>query len=132
MENERLDEQQLRSMSTSELVRLALGEARLLARAEILHAKQELKQELKAAKTSGILIGAGGGALLCAVAVFLVAVALAIPISEPLAVALVGGVVLLAGGGAVLTGIKTLPRKPLPMTQERLKRDVAIARERLT
>lgn len=132
MENERLDEQQLRSMSTSELVRMALGEARLLARAEVLHAKQELKAEVKAAKGSGILIGAGGAAVLCAVAVLLVALSLLFPISEPLAVALVGGVVLVVGGGALLAGVRKLPRQPLPKTQERLKRDVAIARERLS
>ena len=132
MESERLDEQQLRTLPTSELVRLALEEARLLARAEILHAKQELKGELKSAKASGILIGAGGAFALCSIAVLLVALALAIPIAEPLAVALVGVVALLAGGGMTLVGVRKLPRQPLPKTQERLKRDMAIARERLS
>ncbi|HYV46380.1 MAG TPA: phage holin family protein [Myxococcaceae bacterium] len=132
MDSERLDEQQLRSMSTSELVRLALGEARLLARAEVLHAKEEIRGELKAAKMSGILIGAGGAAALCAISVLLVALALLFPIVEPLAVALVGVVVLVLGGGLALAGVRKLPRQPLPKTQERLKRDVAIAREQLT
>lgn len=132
MDSERLDEQQLRTMSTSELVRLALEEAKLLARAEVLHAKQEVKAELKAAKMSGILIGAGSAAALCSVAVLLVALALLFPISEPLAVALVGAVVLVLGGGLALWGVRKLPRQPLPKTQERLKRDVAIARERLS
>jgi len=132
VDSERLDEQQLRSMSTSELVRLALGEARLLARAEVLHAKEEIRGELKAAKMSGILIGAGGAAALCAISVLLVALALLFPIVEPLAVALVGVVVLVLGGGLALAGVRKLPRQPLPKTQERLKRDVAIAREQLT
>lgn len=132
MDSEQLDEEQLRSMPTSELVRLALEEARLLARAEVLHAKQELKGELKAAKVSGILIGAGSAAVLCAVSVLLVALALLFPISEPLAVAIVGAAVLVLGGGLALAGVRKLPRKPLPKTQERLKRDVAIARERLS
>jgi hypothetical protein len=132
VENERLDEQQLRSMTTSELVRLALEEARLLARAEILHAKQELKAEVKSAKVAGILIGAGGATLLCAIAVLLVALGLLIPLALPLAVGLVGAVVLVLGGGAVLVGWKKLPHRPLSRTQERLKRDVAIARERLS
>lgn len=132
MDSERLDEQQLRSMPTSELVRLALEEAQLLARAEVLHAKQELKAELKAAKVSGILIGAGSAAALCAVAVLLVALALLFPISEPLAVAIVGAAVLVVGGSLALAGVRKLPRKPLPKTQERLKRDVAIAREQLS
>jgi putative superfamily III holin-X len=132
VDSERLDEEQLRSMSTSELVRLALEEAQLLARAEVLHAKQELKAELKAAKVSGILIGAGSAAALCAVAVLLVALALLFPISEPLAVAIVGAGVLVVGGGLALAGVRKLPRQPLPKTQERLKRDVAIARERLS
>ena len=132
MDSERLDEQQLRSMSTSELVRLALGEAQLLARAEVLHAKEEIRGELKAAKASGILIGAGSAAALCAVAVLLVALGLLIPLAEPLAVALVGVAVLVVSGGLALAGVRKLPRKPLPKTQERLKRDVAIARERLS
>jgi len=132
VDSERLDEQQLRSMSTSELVRLALGEARLLARAEVLHAKEEIRGELKAAKMSGILIGAGSSAALCAISVLLVALALLFPIAEPLAVAVVGVVVLVMGGGLVLAGMRKLPRQPLPKTQERLKRDVAIARERLS
>jgi len=132
VDSEQLDEQQLRSMPTSELVRLALEEAQLLARAEVLHAKQELKAEVKAAKTSGILLGAGAAAALCALAVLLVALALLFPIREPLAVGLVGAVVLVVGGTMVLAGVRKLPRQPLPKTQERLKRDLAIARERLT
>jgi hypothetical protein len=132
VDSERLDEQQLRSMSTSELVRLALGEAQLLAKAEVLHAKEELRAEVKASKVSGILIGAGGAAALCAISVLLVALALLFPISEPLAVSLVGAAVLVVGGGLALAGVRKIPRKPLPKTQERLKRDVAIARERLS
>lgn len=132
MDSERLDEEQLRSMSTSELVRLALGEAKLLARAEVLHAKQELKAEVRAAKASAILLGAGGAAALCAISVLLVALALLFPISEPLAVAIVGAAVLVLGGGLALIGVRKIPRQPLPKTQERLKRDVAIARERLS
>jgi hypothetical protein len=132
VDSEHLDEQQLRTMPTSELVRLALEEAQLLARAEVLHAKEELRAELKSAKASGILIGAGGVAALCAISVLLVALGLLIPISEPLAVALVGVAVLVVGGGLALAGVRKIPRKPLPKTQERLKRDVAIARERLS
>ena len=62
----------------------------------------------------------------------LVALALLFPIAEPLAVALVGAVVLVVGGGMALAGVRKLPRQPLPKTQERLKRDVSIARERLS
>lgn len=135
MDSERLDEQQLRSMPISELVRRALEEAQILARAEVLHAKEELRQELKAAKVSGILLGAGGALALCMVSVFLVALALLFatgPSSEPLAVALVGVAVLVVAGALGLVGYRKLPRKPFPRTQERLKRDMAIARERLT
>ncbi|HEY8210767.1 MAG TPA: phage holin family protein [Myxococcaceae bacterium] len=135
MDSERLDEEQLRSMPISELVRRALEEAQILARAEILHAKQELKQELKAAKVSAILIGIGGALGLCTISVFLVALALLFatgPGSEPLAVLLVGVAVLVVAGALGLVGYKKIPRKPFPRTQERLKRDVAIARERLS
>src|SRR4051794_27880239 len=59
LESERLERTQLETLSTSELIRHALSETRLLVKAEVMHAKKELKQELQAAKTAGIFLGAG-------------------------------------------------------------------------
>jgi len=54
---QRLDEAQLRNMSTVELVRHAFVEMKLLIRAEALHARTELKEELGEARTAGIVLG---------------------------------------------------------------------------
>jgi Flp pilus assembly protein TadB len=129
LESERLERRQLESLSTAELVRHAIEEARLLARAEVLHAKKELGEELKAARTAGILLGAGGVLGLVGLAALFVALGLAL--AQGLGVLLVGIVLLLLAGGLAFAGSKRLPKKPLPHTQERLKTDLTRTRETL-
>jgi ABC-type multidrug transport system fused ATPase/permease subunit len=131
LESERLERGQLESLSTAELIRHAIEEARLLARAEVLHAKKELREELKAARTSGILLGAGGVLALLSLAALFVAAGLALPVAQWLGVLLVGVFLLLLGGGLAFAGYKRLPKKPLSHTQERLKTDIARTRETL-
>lgn len=131
LESERLERRQLESLSTAELIRHAIEEARLLARAEVLHAKKELQGELKAAKTAGILLGAGAVLGLVALTALFVAVGLVLPVAEWLGVLLVGVALLLLAGGLAFAGVKRLPKKPLPHTQERLKEDITRTRETL-
>ncbi|HYO56134.1 phage holin family protein [Archangium sp.] len=131
LESERLERRQLESLSTAELIRHAVEEARLLARAEVLHAKKELRQELKAVRTSGILLGAGGVLGLLGLAALLVTVGLALPLAQWLGVLLVGVLLLLLSGGLAFAGYKRVPKKPLPHTQERLKTDITRTREAL-
>ncbi len=126
-----LDEAELRAMSTGELVRHAIEEARLLARAEVLYAKQELKGELKAAKMAGIFLGAALALALSGLAVLLATIAVALPMAEWLSFLIVGLVILAAAGGLAFFGVKQLPKKPLPKTQERLKKDFVLTREQL-
>lgn len=126
-----LDEAQLRDMSTGELVRHAIEEARLLARAEVLHARQELREELAAAKVGGILLGAALVVGLCGLSVLFAVIAVALPISEWLAFLLVGVGLLLIAGICAAIGVKNLPKKPLPKTQERLKLDLSLTKEEL-
>ncbi len=134
-ESERLERRQLESLSTAELIRHAIEEARLLARAEVLHAKKEMQEELKSARSSGILLGAGAVLGLMALAALLVTVglALAVPLGDKewLGVLLVGAFLLLLSGGLAFAGYKRLPKKPLPHTQDRLKTDIARTRETL-
>ena len=129
--DERLDETQVRELSTVELVRRALDETRLLARAEVLHAKQELKEELRAAKASGILLGAGLTLGLCGLTILFVAIVVALPIAEWASALIVGGALILLAAALALAGVKRLPKKPLEHTQERLKEDVTLTREQL-
>jgi hypothetical protein len=131
LESERLERRQLESLSTAELIRHAIEEARLLARAEVLHAKKELQGELKAARTAGILLGAGAVLGLVALTALFVAVGLVLPVAEWLGVLLVGVALLLLAGGMAFAGVKRLPKKPLPHTQERLKEDITRTRETL-
>lgn len=130
-ESERLERSQLETLSTAELVRLALSETRLLVKAELLHAKKELREEVMAARVSGILLGVGFTLALCGLAALFVAIGLALPLSAWLGVLLVGVAMLLIAGGLAFAGIKRLPKKPLPHTQERLKLGFDMARETL-
>jgi uncharacterized membrane protein len=131
LESERLERSQLESLSTAELIRHALAETRLLVKAEVLHAKKELREELKAAKTAGIFLGAGAVLALAALPVLFVALGLALPLGEALGVLLVGVLLLAVGGLLLFLGIKRVPKKPLPHTQERLKMDYQLTRETL-
>lgn len=131
LESERLERSQLETLSTPELIRHALSETRLLVRAEVLHAKKELKQELQAAKMAGIFLGAGAVLALTSLAVLFVALGLAIPVVAALGVAIVGVVLLALAGLLLFLGSKRLPKKPLGHTQERLKTDLQLTRETL-
>jgi uncharacterized membrane protein YqjE len=131
LESERLERSQLETLSTAELIKHAFAEAKLLVKAEVLHAKKELREEIKAARTSGILIGAAITLVLCGLAALFVAIGLALPVTDWLGVLLAGVVILLIAGGLAWLGVKKLPRKPLPHTQERLKTDFELARETL-
>lgn len=131
LESERLERSQLETLSTAELIRHALTETRLLVRAEVMHAKKELRDELKAARTAGILIGAGAVLALSSLAALFVALGLALPLGEALGVLLVGVGLLLVAGILLAVGVKRLPKKPLPHTQERLKMDYQLTRETL-
>jgi 4-hydroxybenzoate polyprenyltransferase len=128
---QRLDEQELRSKSTAELIRHALEEAKLLAKAEVIHAKQEMKEELKGLKLFAILTGISVALGLCALSALFVALGLLIPLPASGGVAVVGAGLLVIAALVALVGWRKLPKKPLPRTQERLRQDYAVTRERL-
>lgn len=129
--NERMDAERLRAMSTAELVRTALDEARMLARAEVLHAKAELRDELRRAKISGILFGAAMPLALAGLTLLFASLALALPLSAPLGALVVGLALLLIAGALGFAGAKKVPKKPMQHTQSRLKDDLALTREQL-
>jgi len=127
----RLDEAQLQNMSTVELVRHAVTEMKLLVRAEMLHARAELREELREARNAGILLGAAIFLAPAGLAVALMAIVLGLP-SEPWISALVLGLVVLALAGLlVFLAVKKLPKAPLARTRDRLKLDWLLTREEL-
>ena len=123
------DQEQLRHMSTAELVKHAVEEAKLMAKAEILHAKQELREEIADAKRSGIFLGAAMVLALCGLSALFVALGIALPGAPGYGVAIVGAVQLVAAGVLGFTGMKKLPKKPLNRTLDRIKTDIEITRE---
>ena len=128
---QRLDEAQLRNMSTVELVRHAFLEMKLLIRAEALHARTELKEELEEARTTGILLG---GALFLApagLAVALMAIVLALPEPRWVPALVLGLAVLALAVLLALFAVKRLPKRPLARTRDRLKLDWMLSREEL-
>ncbi len=121
-------EPDLSALSTAELIRHAVNEAKLLARAEVLHAKQELKEELRAAKRTLIFAGVAAVTGFTGLVLLFVALALALPLALPLGAVVVAAALFLIAGGTAFVAYKSAPKKPMPRTQARLKQDVRIAR----
>lgn len=128
---QRLDEAQLRNMSTVELVRQAMTEMKLLVRAELLHARTELQQELREARNAGILLGAAIFLAPAGLAIALLAIVFALPTAQWLWALVLGALVLVLAGLLVFLAVKKLPRRPLARTRDRLKLDWMLTREEL-
>lgn len=123
------DQEQLRQMSTAELVRHAVDEARLLVKAEVLYAKKELREELAQAKRSGIFAGAALVLALTGLSSVFVALGIALPGAPGWGVAIVAAVQLIAAGALAYFGFKKLPKKPMKATIDRIKTDIEVTRE---
>lgn len=120
-----------RERSTSDLIRHALEEAKLLARAEVMHAKLELRGELKAASRAGMALGAAATLGMVGLTLIFATIALALPLAGWLGMLIVSVVVLIGAAVAGLVGFKKLPKQPLARTRARLLDDVTMAREHL-
>lgn len=120
-----------KDLPTNELVRRAMSEARLLAKAELLHAKVELAQEVKAARASGIFVGGGAALALVGLAMLFVAGAAA------LGLPMWAGALIAAGVAFVLAAVlgaiawTKLPKKPMRHTMERLSMDLEELRQHI-
>ena len=120
-----------RSRSTSELIRQALTEAKLLARAEVTVAEMEAKAALTRGKAAGIAMGTAAVLALCGLALLFVTVALALPLPDWAGALVVGLSLLVFAGIAAAVGAKAFPKKPMQRTRERVVEDLTLARERL-
>ena len=128
---ERFDELRLREMKTTELLRHAVEEARLLARAEVLHAKEELRDELKGARRAGIFLGIAAVAALCALFLLLAALAVALPWADWVGLVVVGVICLFGALACAVLAKARVPRRPMSRTRQRLRHDVTLTREQL-
>lgn len=117
--------------STPELVKEALKDARLLVRTEVLHAREEVKDDLRRASAGAAWFG--GGLFLALVGLNALAdgLAAALPLSRPWAYLAVGLLLVGLAAGALWNGRKKLPSAPLEHTQRRLKKDGLLLRARV-
>ena len=123
-------EARLREMSTPELIRHAVDEARGLMQAELSQARDDLRQELATARRTAVVLGAAALCSVCALSALAVSVGLSLPVRQAPGVALVGGVLALGAGACAFWGVKKFPRAPLAHTRDRLKDDWKLTRER--
>jgi uncharacterized membrane protein YqjE len=118
-------------LSTSELVRQALDESRELVRLEVRLAQQELRDDVRKLKWGGILIAFAGAMFIVALAMFDLAVVLALGgtanVALIIAFIVLGEVAVLA-----LVGYRLLPKVPLERTRQRLATDVHALKEQVT
>lgn len=119
------------SLSPNELFRRAVSEARLLAKAELLHAKVELRREVRAARVSGVCLGGGAALALVALAMLFVAGAAALELPLWASALLGAGVALVLAAVLGAIGWAKLPKKPMRHTLERLNVDLEELREQL-
>jgi uncharacterized membrane protein YqjE len=112
----------------TDLVREAAEEIRELVRVETALAREELKREVKHAKTAAIGFGVAAAFAIAALSLLLVALALAIDLGA-LSVFVVGLVSLCVAAGVGFAAYRMLPKKPLEPTKERVQRDLRMLKE---
>ena len=115
--------------STADLVRAAIADAKELTKLEIALAKNEAIREVKGLKGSVIAFAAAAVLVLYGIGFLLVTIALARGSWRFTLV--LGFVFLLLGGVAAWLGVRSLPRKPLGETRQRLESDVQQLKERI-
>ncbi|HRI50831.1 MAG TPA: phage holin family protein [Pseudomonadota bacterium] len=117
-------------VSTVDLIKEAFEESQALIKAEVALARHEALKEVVALKRFAIAAGISAVVAILGVAMLLVAAVLAAG-AQALVAAIVGGALLVLAGGTVGIGYSMLPKKPVPQTQENIKEDVRLLKERL-
>lgn len=116
--------------STVALIKEAVDEVRALLKAEIALARDEAKREIAAVKRAGIAMGVAVVAALLGLSLLLVSMVLAIG-PQALNAVIPGGILLVIAGAAALFAYKSIPKKPLEHTQERLQENAQVLKEQL-
>jgi uncharacterized protein YhhL (DUF1145 family) len=126
---EEQDRAQLRGLRTRDLIGHAVTEAKLVARAEVLHARAELKDEAQNAKLMAVFLVPALTLALCALAVLFVLVAMALPLPRVAALAIVFGFLVIVSGVLAALAYARLPKKPMGHTLERLSKYLEVREE---
>lgn len=117
-------------VSTVDLVKEAVGEARVLLRTEFALAKEEIRREMTGVRISAISFSVTAVLAFLGVSMLLIAWALAF-FPNPIPSLIAGGVLLAGAAIAGLVGYRSVPKRPLEDTRARLETDVQIMKERL-
>lgn len=116
-------------LGTADLVRRATEDSMDLVRLEIALARDELQQDLLAARTTAICAGAGVACALVGIAALVISLGVALGPLGTLAIGL--GLIVTAGVlGAV--AYKKLPTRPLAATTRRLETDKSMLQDRFS
>jgi len=118
----------LAELSTADLVKRTLDDARHLARTELELAKQALRSELKSAIRGASELAA---AFACAVLVIASLVMAIVVATRPWVGILFAVLFAIAGGVLGGVGVKALPKKPMDSTRERIASDVDRLKEHI-
>jgi lipopolysaccharide export LptBFGC system permease protein LptF len=118
----------LAELSTADLVKRTLDDARQLARTELELGKQEMRAELKAAIRGASELAAAFACAVLVVASLVTAIVLG---TRPWVGILFAVVFAIAGGVLGGLGVKALPKKPLDTTRQRIASDVDRLKEHI-
>jgi hypothetical protein len=114
-----MDEQKQKQRPS--LMAAVMTQGKRLLHTELELARKDLKEDAKNTAKSSLLLGASAWMGMTGVSALVIAAALALP-KRPVRGALITGLTLLGGSLAVgLSGLKTLPKKPMGRSREGLQ-----------
>jgi uncharacterized membrane protein YqjE len=117
--------------STTDLLREAIEETRQLVKIEVELAKDDVREELAAAKRAAVIFGVAAVSALLAASMLFVALALAI-FPGPVPALVIGGVLIATAAVLGIVAWKRTPKKPLDRTRRRLETDGRLLKEGLS
>ena len=130
-----MDEQKQQTGQTQQrpsLMATILTQGKRILKKEAELARTDLKEDAKNTAKSSLLLGASAWMGMTGVSALVIAAALALP-KRPVKGALLIGSALVGGSiGIGLTGLRTLPRKPLGRSREGLQTIASTVGEKLT
>lgn len=116
--------------SAVDLLKAALDESRELVRLEVALAKTEAEKQVRQAVRAAIWFGVAAALAIMGLALFPVAIVLALG-GDPLDAVAVGVITLVLGGAVAWLGYARIPKKPLEHTRQHVEDDVKHLKEHL-